>query len=180
MPLTALWIVALVVAVVSGDTIPMIDSSNFETEVTGVDEVCLLQFYASKSSHSMKFSDQWNALATSLKRVKVGQVDVDSAKGAELLEKLKVSRVKLPNLKLFKHAKSEHAVGIMDGSLDSTKLLKKRLKRELKGFKQNGDGVFTKTDEEPAINIEYDISRASHILVKTEEEVRELAIYSSV
>jgi hypothetical protein len=59
----------------------------------------------------------------------------------------------------------------MDGSLDSTKLLKKRLKRELKGLKQNSDGVFTKTNDTPDIVIEYDIARASHILVKTEEEV---------
>ena len=95
--------------------IKRIDSSNF-ADVSGDSSVWLVHFFASESSHSMKFSSDWLKLAGSLKRVKVGSVNVDSSKGAELLEKLSISRVKLPNLKLFKHVKpADHAVGIMDG-----------------------------------------------------------------
>jgi hypothetical protein len=84
-----LWVALFVSTAHAARDIPSIDNSNF-AEVTDAEEVWLLQFYASKSTHSMKFAAQWNELANSLKRVKVANVNVDTPKGLELLEKLKV------------------------------------------------------------------------------------------
>lgn len=54
-------------------------------------------------------------------------------------------------------------------------MLKKRLKRALKELKKGESQLFLKTAEEPQITKDYDEARASHILVKTEEQCAKLA-----
>jgi peptidyl-prolyl cis-trans isomerase C len=112
-------------------------------------------------------------LAKSLKRVELGTIDVENSEGKKLMEKFKISMAKMPNIVLFKHTET-HPTPIMEGTIATTKVLKKRLKRALKDLEKGESGKFLKTTNPPDIIKEWDEVRASHILVKTEDQCYKL------
>ena len=151
--------VALLLVVGVASDVASVDAANFDEVVAGSSKAWLINF-ANAGKQSTKFDPQWKELTGSLKRLELGSVDTGSDSGKELALKFKISLTKMPYVAIFKHSSVAHATPIMEGTLAATKILKKRLKRALKGLEKDaGSGKFLKTAEEPKISVEYEQAR---------------------
>jgi len=153
-----------------------ISDANFNTVET--DNHAWLIYFRNGGKKSNEFENQWNDLTSSLKRLETGVVDLETDMGKTLLKKLNIPLMKVPFVALFKYV-GAHESGnlqfepIMEGSIPTTKILKKRLKRSLKNLDKDESGKFIRSADVPE-RTDWEMARASHILVKTENECQNL------
>lgn len=118
----------------------------YDTFVAADEKVWLLEFYSGRSGESKQFSRTWEALASGLKRVQAGTVDIDTVGGRAIADKLNVMKQGLPNVQLLHRRDAEPTV-LMAGELRKKKALRAALKPHLADLEKDDLGNFLKAED---------------------------------
>ncbi len=91
-----------------------LSADNYEEQVLASPEVWVVEYYSSRCGSCVQFEKTWDEVTSTLKKVKVGRVNIENKGGMELAERFGVLDSGIPNVRVV-HGKSGQQKEIMNG-----------------------------------------------------------------
>src|SRR5258708_5835190 len=96
--LSIIFISFSIVCVISSMGIHL-DNENYKNEVLNSEEAWIIEYYSDKCGSCKQFEEIWDKVMKSVKKLKIGRVNIDNEKGMSLAKEVNVLNEGIPNVR---------------------------------------------------------------------------------